>query len=286
MAVAQALHEWIPLVIQEVETFMSADSIHSGQRWSGAIAEQLDSTNFGVICTTAKNQTSTWLNFEAGALAKSLHESRVAPLAIDLAPSDIKPPLGQFNGDPLTQDGIRKLMRSMNAAADSPLLQTVLDAAVDAFWPQLESRVSELPEESATAKVSAERSEREILVEVLDTVRDLARAERNPSSASSDEFGGYAVGQVTFRGPTAFERKVRPRVVHLANAGEWSEAADLLAKEIRAFDDSRGFPFLSVLEGQSETMHEAAVRGWLSLVPPLLKSRRKTQVDPRLETEE
>ena len=178
-AVAIALHAWIPRVIQEARTFMSADSIESGQRWSGAIAEELEGTNFGIICTTAGNQFAPWLNFEAGALAKKLAEARVAPLAIDLAPSDIKPPLGQFNGDPLTEDGIRKLLHSMNAAADSPVPLTVLDPNIDLLWPVLEAAVEHLPEDGEGVELVPERKDREILSEVLDTVRELARAQRN-----------------------------------------------------------------------------------------------------------
>lgn len=80
--VAFALRDWLPSVINIVDPFVSARDIDAGSRWQGEIAEQLGATNFGVVCVTKANQLSPWLNFEAGALAKTVESSRVIPLAI------------------------------------------------------------------------------------------------------------------------------------------------------------------------------------------------------------
>ena len=68
---------------------MSDDAIRSGARWSDAIAQSLDESDFGIICVTRDNLDAPWLLFEAGALAKRFKTARVVPLCIDLAPSDI-----------------------------------------------------------------------------------------------------------------------------------------------------------------------------------------------------
>ena len=184
-AVAQALHDWIPFVINEAKPFMSADSdsIESGQRWSAVIAKELESTNFGIICTTASNQFAPWLNFEAGALAKQIGDARVAPVAIDLKPSEIKQPLGQFNGDALTLVGIRRLLRSVNNAANAPLSEKLLDPAIDMWWPKLEEKIQSLPEDDGGDPATAKRADSDILLEVLDSVRALVRAQQSPTSA-------------------------------------------------------------------------------------------------------
>jgi hypothetical protein len=67
--VASALRDWLPLVINSVEPFMSSRDISAGARWQVEIARQLDTTDFGIVCVTRENQASKWLNFEAGALA-------------------------------------------------------------------------------------------------------------------------------------------------------------------------------------------------------------------------
>ena len=99
--VAEALREWLPDVINSVEPFVSSEDIHAGARWQRELASQLDLSNFGIVCVTRENQAEPWLNFEAGALAKAVDVSRLIPLAIDLKPSDVELPLGEFQAQPL-----------------------------------------------------------------------------------------------------------------------------------------------------------------------------------------
>src|SRR4051794_3511302 len=120
-AVALALHDWLPGVINHVRPFVSSTDIWAGTRWQAEIAGQLESTNFSIVCVTQENQAAPWLNFEAGALAKAVDASRVVPLAIDLKPSDVELPLGQFQAQPATQEGLSKVLASINAACEQPL---------------------------------------------------------------------------------------------------------------------------------------------------------------------
>jgi DNA-binding CsgD family transcriptional regulator len=174
-AVAVLLKEWLPSVINSIEPFVSSADIDAGMRWQNEIASQLESTNFGIVCVTRANQESPWLNFEAGALAKAVDSSRVVPLAIDLKTSDVKIPLGQFQAKPATEEGVREIVASLNAASPSPLAEARLDKALTKWWPDLASDLDQLGE--PTSGQSSERTERELLEEVLDTVRALARRE-------------------------------------------------------------------------------------------------------------
>lgn len=176
--VALALREWLPWVINDVEPFVSDEDIHSGTRWQSEIAAELEATNFGIICVTRENQEAPWLNFEAGALAKAVDASRVVPLAIDLKLSDVVLPLGQFQAQRATREGIRKVLFSLNASSDHPLDEDRLRKAADKWWSDLEAQLVEIEERTkapdATSE-SAERTDRELLEETLDTVRSLAR---------------------------------------------------------------------------------------------------------------
>jgi TIR domain len=178
-SVALALADWLPGVINVVEPFVSAKDIYAGSRWQFDIATQLDETNFGIVCVTRDNQLAPWLNFEAGALAKSVDSSRVAPLAIDLKPSDVQLPLGQFQAQPATKDGIEAIVRSLNGSCPSPLDETRLSRAFATWWPQLEDQLREI-EATAVPSDAPIRSDRELLEEILNTVRSPVVANVGP----------------------------------------------------------------------------------------------------------
>lgn len=49
---AQALHEWLPLVLHYVKPWLSQADISAGSRWAQEVAKELETTNFGIICVT------------------------------------------------------------------------------------------------------------------------------------------------------------------------------------------------------------------------------------------
>lgn len=77
---AMALKDWLPNVIQTVDPFVSSENIQKGARWFTDVGAELEAAKFGIICLTPDNLTAPWLLFEAGALSKSLSQSRVSPL--------------------------------------------------------------------------------------------------------------------------------------------------------------------------------------------------------------
>ena len=187
--VAQALRDWLPYVINDVEPFVSSKDIEPGARWPTEIARRLEDTAYGIVCVTRDNQHVQWLNFEAGALAKAVDESRVVPLAIDLKPSDIEPPLGHFQAQEATTNGIRAVVRAINAACERSLEEGRLDTAFDRWWPDLDAKLKAV-EESVPTPSGDTRSDRELLEETLDLARSLVRQgdyeRRQPSSIEID----------------------------------------------------------------------------------------------------
>jgi hypothetical protein len=181
-AVALALGDWLPAVIHNVQPFVSANDIHAGTRWQVEIAARLETSKFGIVCVTKENQSNTWLNFEAGALAKAVDSSRVVPLAIDLKPSDVQIPLGQFQAQPATRDGIARILASINAACDPRLTESLLARATATWWPELDAALRRIENDSGDASKPAAptRTDRELLEEMLDAVRDLAAQEMFP----------------------------------------------------------------------------------------------------------
>src|SRR5439155_11747402 len=117
-ALADALHDWIPLVLHYVEPWLSQADIEAGQRWAEQIAKELETSNFGIISVTRENVGSPWVLFEAGALAKSMQGSRVIPLLLDLEFRDITGPLAQFQAKKVDKAGMSEVIHSINKAAN------------------------------------------------------------------------------------------------------------------------------------------------------------------------
>jgi hypothetical protein len=53
--VANVLRDWLPYVIQAVDPFVSSGDINKGERWGDVLAEELEDTEFGIICLTPYN---------------------------------------------------------------------------------------------------------------------------------------------------------------------------------------------------------------------------------------
>ncbi len=79
-ALAVALKGWLPLILQYVKPWVSEKDISAGDRWARAIAGELETSNFGILCVTPENLRSEWILFEAGALSKSMLDAKVIPL--------------------------------------------------------------------------------------------------------------------------------------------------------------------------------------------------------------
>lgn len=173
--VAKVLKQWIPCVIQSVEPYFSSADIDKGARWSTDIAKELQDASFGILCVTKDNLSSSWLNFEAGALSKSIEQSKVCPFLVDLKPSDIQnSPILQFQMASATKDDVFKLFKSINSnLGDSKLNEDVLGTTFDTFWPKIEEAlkgVSSVTETSVPAKKGSKGAQAPI-EEILELVR-------------------------------------------------------------------------------------------------------------------
>lgn len=144
-AVAELLQEWLPDVIQDIETWVSTEDISKGARWNSEINSASNSTGQGIFCVTHVNLHEPWLNFEAGALAKSVGSSLARPLLVDLGPSDVTGPLAQFQATQLFDRGdMWRLFQSLNKACSSPLKEDVLRRSFGRTWDEYIGRAKEI----------------------------------------------------------------------------------------------------------------------------------------------
>jgi tetratricopeptide (TPR) repeat protein len=182
---AVLLHEWLKTVVQRANPWMSDHDIEAGQRWNVEISLRLKETNFGIICLTPENLNASWLLFEAGALAKAIDTARVVPVLLGLRKSDLTFPLAQFQAVEANRDGFFALASALNKGlGDDQLSPITLNTIFNGLWPNLESEVIALCNAPSLAQTQVKRSDREVLQDVLESVRTIQRTIGSSARAS------------------------------------------------------------------------------------------------------
>lgn len=174
-AVAEALHDWLPNVVQEVEPWLSSADITPGVRWPLEVGRHLEASDFGILCLTVSNLAAPWILFEAGALGKKLETARVVPYLFRVAREEVTGPLSQFQNVESTEEGTRGMVNAIHASIEAPALSRErLSRAFDKWWPDLQQRLTAIPEAEPVAP-SMQRPAGDVLAEVLNIVRGLQR---------------------------------------------------------------------------------------------------------------
>ena len=97
-SIATALNAWIPLVFgsEQVKVFFSP-YIPGGTEWTSALRKALHENQFGVVVLTRENKNNLWIQFESGALSKSLDEGAIVPLLFGFGAGELADnPLAKF----------------------------------------------------------------------------------------------------------------------------------------------------------------------------------------------
>lgn len=199
---ARALKDWLPDVLQGIDPWMSEHDISAGSRWHQKLAEALDQTRFGILCITPENQQAPWLLFEAGALSKSLNQNSLVPVILGMMPSDLKSPLSQFQSVESTKEGIFKLLQALNATLSNQLTSERLNRIFERCWPDLHETLVSLAQPPSNTPTPPQRTERELLEEVLELTRSYALTS-SESYFWNDEHGEIFIDLRPICGPKA-----------------------------------------------------------------------------------
>jgi hypothetical protein len=173
--IAEAIHWWLPNVLQFAKPYFSPADIDKGARWNKEISKELEQSKIGIIAMTEENLHSPWIMFEAGAISKVVEEGLVCPIVFGVAKTDLVGPLASFQAIAFNRAEFHQLLKTINnAAKEAALKERSLDEAFDKWWPDLEQRVQAIP----TAQPPSEpfRKDRDLLEEIVENTRSLVRA--------------------------------------------------------------------------------------------------------------
>ena len=175
--IGEAIRDWLPKVLQSVKPYFTPDDIEKGARWSDEIANELSSSQLGIICLTLENQNSPWILFEAGALSKNIEESKVYPILFNFDTTDLSGPLASFQATKFNKEDIKMLLESINNSCnETKIEQKNLDETFEMWWPKLEEKIKDILTKEKTSTKPKKRTDRELLEEILDLTRSNSKS--------------------------------------------------------------------------------------------------------------
>ena len=172
-AIAGALHNWLPYMVSGVKPFMSDRDIYAGAKWATELSSQLEQSNVAVLCLTPENLQSPWLMFEAGAVSKAGRISKIIPVRFMLSDSEISFPLAQFQSVDAGREGLRRLVQTINTSLPEPRPEHQQAVLFEKFWGDLDIDLQKV-RETAPSGLIIRRSEKEMLIEMLELLRSLS----------------------------------------------------------------------------------------------------------------
>lgn len=146
---AEFLAGWLRKLPLTIVPWVSKEAIDPGTRWGKELAEALEGTSFGILCVTPENQKEPWVNFEAGALSKTIEKTYVVPYLIGMKPSELEQPLKQFQASEADEEGTWKLIETIYmASGDKTRTIADLKEAFGMWWEKLKEEIKKIESES------------------------------------------------------------------------------------------------------------------------------------------
>lgn len=221
--VAATFADWLPDVIQSIETYLSSTDIDKGAVWYSEIIENLRESTIGIVFLTTTNINRPWIYFESGAIAGMFEKGRVCPLLIETDREEIKDtPLNNHMCTIFEKVEILKLVKSVNKAKKEGyvLEESRLERSFEKCWPDLEDKVNQIIEHHRASEEDTAKREKELsiaegkteLEEILERVQYIHRILSDPETMLTPliERMQWGIPQV-----------VSPRWVWDENTGQW-----------------------------------------------------------------
>lgn len=188
--VAKYFRDWLPKVLQRARPWLSEVDIEKGSVGLDEIKNALAGMRVGIFFLTPENRESIWMHYEAGSLSQELGRSRVCTyLLAGLQIHHVKGPLAAFQRTKPDKDDTRKLIHTINRTIGDELVSdSDLDEIFDKWWPELESRLEQMPQTEGIPKPPP--SNDEMIAEILELTR--AAANRGKQNEWMDQLNAEA----------------------------------------------------------------------------------------------
>ena len=191
-AIASALGDWIPSVIQAVETCVSPEDIRKESGWLQDVQKELDQSSFGILCVVPGNMESAWLNFEAGILAKCLDVSKVIPLLIGVEKSELYDgPLAQFPSVHCEKNDMYRMLETINGNTElGRLNEERLRSTFEVWWPKLVLDIESIREKERSEMREVRQSEKAPEIDTPEKTPGTDKSKKEPDPDPPEEKPG------------------------------------------------------------------------------------------------
>ncbi|PPS77367.1 MULTISPECIES: toll/interleukin-1 receptor domain-containing protein [Streptomyces] len=180
---AERLASWLRYFSDEIEPFVSSESIRKGARGLDEIKKQLDESSFGIACVTRANLGAPWITFESGALSKEVDERKgqLVPFLLEGSHDDLEAassPLRQFQSTRAhDEEDVLNMVRTINSvlreSANRHPDNTRVDGLFRKVWPELRDALGAIDLTADTAEQALpRRSAEEILEDLTSLMRE------------------------------------------------------------------------------------------------------------------
>jgi hypothetical protein len=191
-AIASALGDWFPSVIQAVETCVSPEDNRKEPGWLQDVQKDLNQSSFGILCVVPGNMESAWLNFEAGVLAKCLDVSKVIPLLIGVEKSELDDgPLAQFPSVLCKKNDMYRMLETINGNTEQGRLnEERLRNTFEVWWPKLVLDIESIREKERSEMREARQSEKPPEIDTPEKTPGTHKSEKEPDPDPPEEKPG------------------------------------------------------------------------------------------------
>ncbi|MFJ8047322.1 TIR domain-containing protein [Streptomyces luteogriseus] len=180
---AERLASWLRYFSDEIEPFVSSESIRKGARGLDEIKRQLDESSFGIACVTRANLDAPWITFESGALSKEVDERKgqLVPFLLEGSHDDLEAassPLRQFQSTRAhDEEDVLNMVRTINSvlreSANRHPDNTRVDGLFRKVWPELRDALAAIDLTTDTPEQAPpRRSAEEILEDLTSLIRE------------------------------------------------------------------------------------------------------------------
>jgi hypothetical protein len=150
--VALSVRDLVRKVLPDIDVWVSAEDINAGSRWSPELIRIFDQMAFSIICVDPSNQRSNWLNYETGAIAKSIGRWKINVFLFDLPPDGLRGPLTQYQTIRLELMDVRKMFENIHANISGiRISKQVLNENLTMEWPEFQKIMQDIHLEPAIA---------------------------------------------------------------------------------------------------------------------------------------